>query len=530
MIRQIKLLSRLQLLNIFGINKLRYSKDKSDKMRFFISLTGVLIVIVSSAALVYEMFSSYCKAGLGFLVPTYLYVFVSLLILVFTIFKAGAILFSVKDYDILISLPISKTAIVISRFITMYVQNILISLIILIPGIGTYVYYEKPEFSFYIICLISILFLPLLPLTIASVISAVITALSSRTKNKNIAEIILIFCFFFGVFYVESILSDKAQEMTPDVMSDLANLFHDKIKQVYLPAGWFTEALHGNISSFILLIFLPFLIFVIFAIITGKFFQSICSAINAVSAKNNYEMGVLKKASATKALLRKEIKRYFSSSIYVTNTLIGYIISAIMSVVILVVGKETILAKMGLEMWTNQVDIFFPFLISLMFVIMPTTASSISMEGKNLWQIKVLPVKNTDIYNSKILLNLIVAAPFYIICVISLLLAVKPTGLNLIFMITLPLCYIIFTAILGITINLHFPNFNWENEAIPVKQSMSTFLSMLISFAAIALPLVAKYLLDNVSMESITVITIAVLLLSSVALYIHIGKKELISL
>ncbi len=530
MIKQIKLLSRLQLLNIFGINKLRNSKDKSDKIRFFISLTGILIVIATSAALVYMMFSSYCKAGLGFLVPTYLYVFVSLLTLIFTIFKAGTILFSVKDYDILISLPISKTAIVISRFITMYVQNILISLIILIPGIGTYVYYEKPEFSFYIICLISILFLPLLPLTAASIIGSFITALSSRTKHKNIVETVLIFCIFFGVFYAESILSDKSREMTPAMMGDLASLFHDKIKQVYLPAGWFSEAINGNIFSLVLLIFLPILIFSVFAIITGKFFQSICSAINAVSAKNNYKMGVLKKASSTKALLKREMKRYFSSSIYVTNTLIGYILSAIMSVAILVVGKETILAKMGLEMWTNQVDIFFPFLISLMFVIMPTTTSSISMEGKNLWQIKVLPVKSTDIYNSKIFLNLIIAAPFYIICVISLLLAVKPTGLTLLFMVILPLCYIIFTAILGITLNLHFPNFNWENEAIPVKQSMSTFLSMIISFAAIALPLAAKYLLDNVSMESITVITIAILILSSVALYIHISKKELISL
>ncbi len=530
MIRQIKLLSKVLLANTFGINKLRYGKDKADKVRFSILLVAMLFLITSAGLLVYKMFSAYCKVGLGFIVPTYLYVFISILMLVFTIFKSGAVLFSVKDYDMLISLPVSKAAIVISRFFTMYVHNILVSLIILIPGIGTYIYYERPELSFYTICLISILFLPLLPLTIASIIGAIITAISSRMKNKNIVEIVLSLGLCFGLLYAETVLGKKSQEMTPAMMQDLVTFFNDKIKQVYLPAGWFGEAINGNITSFVLLILGPILVFGVFALIVGKHFQNICSSINAISAKNNYKLEALKENSITKALLKKEFKRYFSSSVYVTNTLIGYILSGVMCILILIVGKETVLNKMGLGMLGNQVDSFFPFIISLMFGVMSITASSISMEGKNLWQIKILPIRSIYVYNSKILLNLIIASPFYIISVVALILAVKPTGQNMLFMIVLPLCYIVFSAVLGITINLHFPNFNWENEAVPVKQGMSTLLTMIISLASVALPLVAKYFLKSITIETITMVTIGVLVVATVGMYIHIGKKELITL
>lgn len=530
MIRQIKLLSKLLLCNTFGINKLRYGKDKNDKVRFFILLISILALAVSGGILIWKMFSTYCKIGLGFLVPTYLYVLISLLTLILTIFKAGTVLFSVKDYDMLISLPVSKTAIVVSRFVTMYVHNLLVSLIVLIPGLGTYIYYMKPEFSFYIICIICLLFLPLLPLTIASLLGAGITAISSRMKHKSLAEIILSFGLVFGIYYIGTLLPDESQEMTPAMMQDLATFFNNKIKQLYMPAGWFGEAIDGNRFSFALLIIVPIVVFAIFAFVVGKYFQSICSSINAISAKNNYTLVNLKSNSITKALFKKELKRYFSSSIYVTNTLMGYILSTIMCIAILIVGKETVLMKMGLGMMASESDAYFPFIISIMFSIMSTTASSISMEGKNLWQIKILPVRSMDVYNSKILLNLAIAFPFYIISEIALVLAVKPTGMNLFFMITLPLCYLIFSAVLGLFINLHFPKFNWENEAAVVKQGMSTTITMIISLVAVVLPLVAKYFLKSVSIESIIGATIGILVIVSITIYVGIGKKELITL
>ena len=48
------------------------------------------------------------------------------------------------------------------------------------------------------------------------------------------------------------------------------------------------------------------------------------------------------------------------------------------------------------------------------------------MEGKTFWQIQTLPVKSGKVYLSKIMANLTVAAPFYVISVVFACLTVEP--------------------------------------------------------------------------------------------------------
>lgn len=71
------------------------------------------------------------------------------------------------------------------------------------------------------------------------------------------------------------------------------------------------------------------------------------------------------------------------------------------------------------------------------------------------------------------LVNLTVASPFYLVTQILLTASVHPTGLNLLWMWLVPACYLAFSSVLGITVNLLFPNFKWENEVRVVKQSAS---------------------------------------------------------
>ena len=530
MIKQISMLSKLLLSNLFGINQLRYSKDKKEKFRYAALLLVWICVIACFEWLLVGFFKTYIKIGFGNIIPVYMYAIVSIITVVLTFFKAGSILFSVKDYDMLISLPVSKTAIVVSRFVSMYITSLLASLVVIVPGTAVYGYYIKPGIMFYLISVAAVLFLPMLPLTIASVAGAVITAISTRMKNKNIAEILLNVLLVFAVLYLGTKLGSKGENMTPEMMIDIASIVTRKIKQLYIPAGWYGEAVDGNVVSFILLILVPLAIFAAFAIVVGIFFQNICSAINAVSAKNNYEFETLKSSSVLKALWKKELKRYFASSIYVVNTMIGYVMAAVLPIAVLVVGKEKLLSTMGMTMFLDEFGSIMPIILSLMFSITSTTACSISLEGNTLWQIKILPVRSIDVYNSKILLNLTVAAPFYLVSVVAAMLVVKPDIVNGIMIAAFPLCYIIFNSVLGITINIHFPNFNWENEVTPVKQGASVMLSMLIGIVAAILPIAAIYYIKSADISMILIVTMFVLVCVTGGMYAHIRKNELISL
>lgn len=90
-----------------------------------------------------------------------------------------------------VSLPVSESAIIVSRFMAMYATNLMLSLLITVPGIVMYGIFESPAFDFHIISLIGIIFLPLLPLTIASLMGAVITGISVRFSHKSIVEAVL---------------------------------------------------------------------------------------------------------------------------------------------------------------------------------------------------------------------------------------------------------------------------------------------------------------------------------------------------
>ena len=128
MIKQIKHLVKLQLVNLYGINVFRFTKDKTEQKKKIALAAAYVLLIVMGIFYVSGLTYGYIILGLSDMVPAYLIMISSLLILFFSFFKAGSVIFQRNAYDILASLPISQTAIVVSRFIRMYVENLLLTL------------------------------------------------------------------------------------------------------------------------------------------------------------------------------------------------------------------------------------------------------------------------------------------------------------------------------------------------------------------------------------------------------------------
>ena len=127
MIRQIKYLSELQLKNLYGLNVFKHTKDKKVKQRTIGLGFAMLLVVLMMVAYIGMAAYGYIMIGMAEVLPAYLIMLSSLVILFFTVFKAGSVIFQRNAYDILCSLPVSQTAIVVSRFIRMYVENLLLT-------------------------------------------------------------------------------------------------------------------------------------------------------------------------------------------------------------------------------------------------------------------------------------------------------------------------------------------------------------------------------------------------------------------
>ncbi|MEG1991495.1 MAG: hypothetical protein RR351_05345, partial [Christensenella sp.] len=63
--------------------------------------------------------------------------------------------------------------------------------------------------------------------------------------------------------------------------------------------------------------------FAVFVLIVARVFNKINTSITTNRTASNYKMTALNETSPKRALYRKELKRYFSSSQYVLNTAAG---------------------------------------------------------------------------------------------------------------------------------------------------------------------------------------------------------------
>ena len=117
------------------------------------------------------------------------------------------------------------------------------------------------------------------------------------------------------------------------------------------------------------------------------------------------------------------------------------------------------------------------------------SAPSISLEGKNLWILKTLPVPSGKILISKVLAHVVSCAPVGILGAIVCLF-ILPFSLNGFLMaLILPVLVTVWQGFFGVIINLIFPRFDWVSETACVKQGMSVMITMFGGMAIVAIPI-----------------------------------------
>lgn len=511
----------VQLLNFFNVNELRYTKDKKKRNNGI--MLGVSALIVASALIGYVVSMSYSLAMLQLTkyIPANLLATTSVVILVFTILKASGVLFSAKDYDMLMSFPLRPLTVVVSRFLSMYFGNLVFSCLMMIPSGVVYAVFVHPSPVFYLFFLISIFIIPLLPMTIASIIGTLITAISARMKHRNLVNILLSLLLMLGVMSV-SLFSGKLENQQ---LTDLSKLMAEQINRVYPMASIFTSAIADlNITAFLQFIGISLVVFAAFAYLVARRYTFIMTTLQSRATKGNYVFTQSTIASPTRTLYEKEWKRYFSSPIYVLNTAFGYVILLALSATLCILGPEKTSELLQLPDITPLITQYAPIAIGSLVALAPATASSISLEGKQWWIPLSLPITSKMLFDSKIRVSLTLSIPTSILASTLIALRIPFTPLNFLLLYLTPITYCTFQAIIGITINARFPHLTWGNEATVIKQSLATLLSMLVGMLTFLLPVLLFQYLPTLPPTLLTSLITLILFLLTLFLY-HTNNK-----
>ncbi len=510
MIRQIRLLTKLSLCNLLGLNELRFTKDTGKKTRYWLFALLWLLLIILLVGYVCSLSYGLAAMGMSNLVPAALAMSVSLICFFFTTFKAGPVLFCKSTYEKQIALPVTTRAIIVSRFLSMYFTNMLLGALVMLPGMAVYGTLEKPALTFYLYGILTILFLPLLPLTAASVLGALIAGISSRWKHKNLISILLTMLLVCGILAGSLRMSGMDDSQLVTALQELALLLEAQIRSTYPPALWAAEAMTQEKPA-MLALFLGVSIgcFLLFLEALRPFYGNICRLLGTRETKSNYRMKELQTKPIRRSLLERELRHYFSSSIYVVNTLMGEVLMVLLAAAVLIMGTESVESMLGMPGITGRT---MPLLLAYLPAMMPTTACSISIEGRHWWMLQTLPVTKKDISRSKVTANLLIFLPFYLLSEILLLIALRPDAMSTVCLLGMPIVYMFFGARVGLAVNEKFPLFGWENEIRVVKQSASVLVSLLVNTIAALVPFAVLAACPGITAYTVYAVTTCILL------------------
>lgn len=521
MIKQCFLLSKVQLAGQFKV------KGRKTSQIVMLTAFGILGLVVC-------IYSFGLAFGLGMLgmpevIPSYAVAIVSLITLFFTMLKTNGILFAYKDYDMLMALPVKTSTVISSRFLTMYVWDLIFTALIMLPmGIG-YVLFASPGILFYLVWLTGIFAVPLIPMTAAALLGALVIFIASRFRYAKALTTIISFAFVIAVLCV-SFMAGELENVDINEMQiqTLGSTILKQVQGIYPPAWLFHKAAaEESLLFFILFLGVSAGWYYLFVKLLGIRYKQMNTGLMTYHTRSNYKLGQLKTSKPVAALWKKEAKRFFGCPVYVLNMGMGVVMAVLFAAACSIMGMDQLEAMMQVPGMSSILVRIYPFVIAALLCMTCTSSVSLSLEGTNLWILKSLPLENITIYKSKILWDLTLKVPAALLCAVLFVIRIPINDFWMAVMIfVIPVVYSAAGSVIGMYINIKFPRYDWTAEATIVKQSMSAMIGMFGGMIGGIIPVFFLLLLPGVNGALISLIFALIQLAGALAIYRHLKKTD----
>ncbi len=515
----------------YSLKRILGTDTKTSKTKTVLIIFAIIYAVGAMLATFGFMFFDLGKmlAELGQInmLLDFIFIYSTFLSLFFVLMRANGYLFHYKDFDILQPLPIKSRYVLLAKLSVMLITIYLTIFVIISPIAFSYFYHGGFNLISLIFLIIGLLAVPLLPIVLFSIVSLFIANFASRFRIGKILYVVLLFAFFLGLMYFSFTINLSGGNPLAGQVSLLEAITK------YIPSSkWFNQAVHDiNILSLLGLVVSSFVLITGFIFLIEDYVIKTNQLGMNVRVRKSNKAAVSKKRGMIKNFLIKEVKKFFNVTIYVFNSGFGPIFMAIGSIAILFFSEEI----MGyFSMFGDQTEIrgeviillILAFLLSTVF----TSAISLSLEGKNFWVIKSLPIKAETVMFGKMLFNILLGMPIAMFAVLMSGLALEFEFISVFVMLLFIASFSLVTSSLGSIINLHFPKFNYVNETEVVKQSLGAFLGMFSAWIILSINGVLYYLLmDNLSVDLIILVNAFVnfLIFSGAVLYIKNSAEKI---
>ncbi len=446
-------------------------------------------------------------SGFGWLYFLMAFVMAFAIMTIFSVFTAKSQLFEAKDNDLLLSMPIPPTAILVSRMGLLECLNIGFGLLVAVPA--AIMWYEFAPFSVkaligYVLVLLA---LSLFSLAVSALFGWLLSLLASKMRRKTLFETVVSLAFLAAYFYFYS----KINVIIENVLMSSIGLA-DAIGGVAALKWLGLAAAEGDVLSVLLSMLLLTVPFVIVCIVLSRTFIKTATSKRG-AAKIKYEDKGHRVSSVDTALLKREAARFFSSSTCIVNNGLGAVF-IVVGAVLIVVYRDTVGELMTVfsgyeDMAMCVVAVFGAMMAGL---VLPTS-SSIALEGKSLWLVRSMPIETERILGIKLRFSLIIYAPALLLLMCSAVFVMRPSALLALLATVMSLLLLLVMAQIGLISNIRHPNLNWVTETQAVKNGAAVMISMLLDYGLIAALGFGGYLLAKNGVGAAVIMALATVLL-----------------
>lgn len=447
-------------------------------LSFSLFSTGIAFLAVGSPSLVLAE---------GFLMALYLVVILSLS-------TTAARLFASSDYELLASLPLTKTRIVATKVLAIYVANLIVTVVI--GSVSFWIFKFMVNLStvaclqFGLLTNLVLLALPMLPMALTGLLGYLASLL--KGKVSPLVRNILYLAVFAGLFIAMMAYSSTG--------ASLATVFL-KIPTV----RWAYGFLEGSLESGVWFFLSSIGSFVLFIWLSSLSYTRINERTSATRKTRKVHFSSKANSSLSRDLYAREWKRLGSNITIFSETLMP----AVIGVIMIFVMKSAFTGEESLPQ-VFQVPVYFLF-ASLLGGTQPPSARLASLEGKSFSLLKSLPLSGKTLSRAKIAYGetiiaieaVLFSAAITIVTKSSLLMA-GALAIGLFGLFTL-------SNVRAYVVDLRDPKLTWDNPAEILKQSSRTLVNLALSFLFGILMTALVYVASYYGGTTVLVITLLVL-------------------
>lgn len=522
------------LTNVIFKNSKRLDKYKTKKEAFLATIAFSIVFLFISGIMVF--FSYSVTTQLIEINQTYAFVNILLLInffILFTksIFESLNVLYFSKDLRILLRMPIKSINIVHAKFLNMIFSEYQMEIIMLAIPMMVYGIITKANFLFYLYMVIILLFIPIIPILITSLVISIIMRFTNFIKNKNKVMYITI---IFSIFLISLIMGifNNQHSMSINIFKDIilrTNGLAESIAEYFVLIKPIMNTLLNfdnieGLKNLILYIIENIFFYIIVLYIISKIYLkgAIGVCINSTkNSKKEFEELTKKdfrRKKVTKAYLIKEMKTMIRTPIFFIQCIIIPILDPI-AMFLIVLGLVKFAEIVGLNLWEKLYDIssttfgsaVFLGVGQVFYMMNFSSIIGISRDSNNAIMLKYIPIEFTKQFNLKICMGILVnsistvlVTIFYYLCVHNLLFSV---------ILFLELIYInLIGEKIKLLIDLNKPQLKWDNEYTMMKQNTNIMYELFYTLIiCLSLFIISKFIMTKLVFLTILGIVLVVI-------------------